>query len=54
MSDNSKEIEELKKKLISDIYAGSIAGMPEMLLVESRIMNADDEEIKKIAKEFGY
>lgn len=54
MSDNSKEMEELKKKLISDIYAGSIAGMPEMLMDESRIMNADEEELKKIAREFGY
>ena len=54
MSENTRDTEELRKKLLADIYAGSISGMPAMFLDESRIQNADDEEIEKIAKEYGY
>ena len=54
MSENTRDTEELRKKLLADIYAGSISGMPAMFLDESRIQKADDEEIEKIAKEYGY
>ena len=54
MDENLKKTEELRKKLLADVYAGAVSGMPAMFLDESRIRSADDEEIKKIAKEYGY
>ena len=54
MDKNQNETEELRKKLLADVYAGTVSGMSAMFLDESRIRNADDEEIKKIAKEYGY
>ena len=50
----SYDTEDLRDKLLSDVYAGAAAGMPAMILDESRIRNASDEELKKIAKEYGY
>ena len=54
MEEKYKEKEELRKKLLSDVYAGSFAGMPAMILDESRIRNASKEELENIAKEYGY
>ena len=54
MEKPDKDTEELRSKLLSDVYAGTMAGMPAMFLDESRIRNADAEELKKIAKEYGY
>ena len=54
MSENTRDTEELRKKLLADVYAGSMAGMPAMFLDENRIKNADSDELKKIAKEYGY
>ena len=50
----SYDTEDLRDKLLSDVYAGATAGVPAMILDESRIRNASDEELKKIAKEYGY
>lgn len=49
-----KEQEEFRQKLLSDVYAGTFAGMPAMILDESRICHASPEELEKIAKEYGY
>lgn len=49
-----RDTEELRKKLLADVYAGAVAGMPAMLLDERRIKNADASELEKIAKEYGY
>lgn len=54
MQENCHETEELRKKLLSDVYAGTCAGMPAMMLDESRIRDASKEELEKIAKEYGY
>lgn len=54
MKDDTQEVEELRKKLLSDVYAGTFAGMPAMILDESRIRYASQEELEKIAKEYGY
>lgn len=43
----SYDTEDLRDKLLSDVYAGATAGMPAMILDESRIRNASDEELKK-------
>ena len=54
MSKNKKDMEELRRKLLADVYAGSMSGMGAMILDESRIKNADDDELEEIAKEYGY
>ncbi len=54
MSENTRDTEELRKKLLADVYAGAATGLGAMLLDESRIKNADKEELKQIAKEYGY
>ena len=54
MNKDSRNIEELRSILLSDVYAGSCAGMPAMMLDESRIKNADADELERIAEEYGY
>lgn len=54
MSENTRDTEELRKKLLNDVYAGSASGLGAMFLDESLIKNADSDELKKIAKEYGY
>lgn len=47
--------EELRQKLLDEIYAGAFAGgMPAMLLDEDEIKNADGEELRRIARRYGY
>lgn len=45
--------EELRRKLLEEIYAGAFAGMPAMLLDEGEIRDADEEELIEIAKRYG-
>lgn len=44
------DTEEIRKKLLEDIYAGAFSGLPAMLLDEDRIKNADREELEELAK----
>ena len=53
MSEN-RDTEELRKKLLADVYAGAMSGLGAMILDENRIQNADADELEKIAKEYGY
>ena len=54
MSNENQDVEELRKTLLTDVYGGAMAGMPALFLDESRIRDADEEELKRIAKEYGY
>ena len=54
MNKESRNTEELRSRLLSDIYAGCCAGMPAMMLDESRIKNVDADELERIAEEYGY
>ena len=54
MSKNTSDTEELRRKLLDDVYAGAMSGLGAMILDESRIKNADADELEKIAKEYGY
>lgn len=45
--------EELREKLLSDVYAGACSGLGAMLLDEDRIRSADDEELQEIAEQYG-
>ena len=51
MREINRDAEELRSKLLSEVYAGAVPGM---ILDESRIRNADADELEKIAKEYGY
>lgn len=50
---NNENTEDLRQKLLDDVYAGAFAGMPAMLLEEDEIRTADDEELEKIAGRHG-
>lgn len=54
MREINRDAEELRSKLLSEVYAGAVAGMPAMILDASRIRNADADELEKIAKKYGY
>ena len=54
MKNNEQNSEDLRRKLLDDVYAGAFAGgMPAMLMEEDEIRKADDEELEKIAKRHG-
>ena len=54
MENNARDTEDLRKKLLDDVYAAAFSGTPATILDESRIKNADADELEKIAKEYGY
>lgn len=47
------DTEELRKKLLTDVYAGACSGLGAMLLDEDRTRKADDEELQEIADQYG-
>ena len=48
------DTEQLRKELLDEIYAGAFAGgLPAMLMDEGRIRHADEEELIRIAREYG-
>ena len=53
MKTYSQNPDDLRQKLLDDVYAGVFAGMPAMLLEEDEIRNADDEELEEIARRHG-
>ena len=50
----SGDSEDLRRKLLDDIYAGAVCGMGAMLLEEDEIREADDKELEEIAKRHGF
>ena len=50
---NNENTEDLRQKLLDDVYAGAFAGMPAMLLEEDEIRNGDDEELEEIVRRHG-
>ena len=50
---SEREEEALREKLLYAMYAGSLVGMP-LFLDKDRIETASYEELKEIAKEYGY
>ena len=50
---NNPDSNDLRQKLLDDVYAGAFAGMPAMLLEEGEIRTADDEELEEIAQRHG-
>lgn len=45
--------EELRRRLLEEVYAGAAAGMGAMLLDEAAIRRADEEELREIARRYG-
>lgn len=46
--------EELRRRLLEDVYAGAMTGLGAMFLDEKKIRNADDEKLRVIARQYGY
>ena len=54
MKPYSQSPDDLRQKLLDDVYAGAFSGgMPVMLLEEDEIRNADEEELEEIARRHG-
>lgn len=53
MKPYSQNPDDLRQKLLDDVYAGAFAGTPAMLLEEDEIQKADDEELEEIARRHG-
>ena len=51
-SDNS-QTEELRQKLLAELYAGAGAGLGAMLLDEQRVRRGGQEELERIARQHG-
>lgn len=47
------DTEELREKLLTDVYAGACSGLGAMLLDEDRIRKADEDELQEIADQYG-
>ena len=47
------ETEELRRKLLDEVYAGAFSGMHAMILDEDEIRQADRDELVEIAKRCG-
>lgn len=48
------EIEELRQKLLDEIYAGAFAGgFSAMLLDEEKFLNANEKELLVLAERYG-
>ena len=45
--------EDLRRRLLNDVYAGAFSGIPAMILDEKRIRDADEEELKEIVRQYG-
>ena len=45
--------EELRQKLLDEIYAGAASGLGAMLLDEDEIRRAGSEELEEIARRYG-
>lgn len=54
MEDYNKNVEELRQRSLSEVYAGGIAGFGAVLLDESEIRHADEEELERIARRYGF
>lgn len=52
LCDNS-QTEELRQKLLAELYAGAGAGMGAMLLDEQRVRRGGQEELDRIARQHG-
>lgn len=50
---NTQEMEALRRKLLDEVWAGAAAGLPAMLLDEDAIRRADDEELEDLARRYG-
>ena len=53
MYDKKKDPETLRGMLLDDVYAGAFSGMPEMLLDEDKILDADEDELEDLANHYG-
>lgn len=48
------DTESLRRELLEEMYAAAFSGCDDMLLDEDKIKNANEEELKVIARRYGY
>ena len=48
------DTEDLREKLLSDVYGGAISGLGAIQQDEDRIREAAGEGLEKIASQYGY
>ncbi len=47
-------VEELRKKLLDEIYASTLLGVSSMIIEDADILRASDREIIELAREYGF
>ena len=52
MIDHNIDFEELRRRLLEEVYAMTFSGMPAVFLDEDNIKRADAEELIEIAKRY--
>ena len=50
---DERDKEQLRQKLLGEIYAGASAGLGAMILDEQAVRQADEEELEQIARTYG-
>ena len=53
MTDPQRDTEDLRQKLLEEIWSGALSGLGAMLLDEDRIRRAGPEELAEIARQYG-
>ena len=51
--DQERDTEELRQKLLDDIFAGACSGLGAMVLDADRVRRAGPEELEQIARQYG-
>ena len=47
------DTEELREKLLDEVYAGAFSGLPAMILDADEIQKADSRELEEISARYG-
>lgn len=53
MNQEQNHTEELRQKLLDDLYAGACSGLGAMILDADRVRRAGPEELEQIARQYG-
>lgn len=54
MGEENSKTEELRRRLLEEVYAMSFSGIPAAFAGESEIKNASPEKLREIAKQHGF
>ncbi len=51
--DSTQQTEQLRRKLLENVYAGAFSGLGAMLLDEEQIRRASPDELELLAQSYG-